>query len=108
MRSFLLLLASTFLWLATLGCNAEFPPPDELPVEYTACDAPEDCVVVELGCCDACNGGEARSVSVDQADAAVERYAEVCGMGTACTEIGCSPWETTCDAGVCGLRRAEF
>ncbi len=101
----LLLLTTAVLALAALGCNPEYPPPAELPAEYTACDAPEDCVVVELGCCDACNGGEARSVSADQVAPVEERYAEVCQPGTACTEIGCPAWQTTCEDNVCGLVR---
>lgn len=104
----LFLLASALLWIAALGCNPEYPPPAELPAEFTACDAPEDCVVVELGCCDECNGGEARSVAADQADAVRTQYAEVCGAGTACTEIGCAAWETTCEDNVCGLQRGEL
>ncbi len=88
--------------------NAEYPPPDVLPGEYTACDVPEDCAVVELGCCDACNGGEARSVAADQVDDVRTRYTEPCGMNQACTEIGCPAWITTCEESVCGLERDTF
>ena len=91
------------------GCApAEYPPPADMPSEYTACETAADCTVVELGCCDECNGGEARSVATDQAGAVVERYAETCGIGTACTEMGCAAWETTCEANVCGLERGTF
>jgi hypothetical protein len=74
-----------------------------MEAEYTACDVPEDCVIVELGCCDACNGGEARSVAADQVDAVEERFAEVCKRNTSCTLMGCPSKITTCDAGVCGM-----
>jgi len=103
--AFVALLIPFFL----IGCaGAEYPPPDELPAEYTSCDVPADCVVVELGCCDACNGGDARSVSRDQASAVAERYAESCGPATACTEMACGSWETTCEDSVCGLLRGDI
>ncbi len=107
MRTFLLL-ASALLWVTAVGCAPEYPPPTEIPVEYTACDSPEDCVVVELGCCDECNGGEARSVNGDHANAVIDRYSETCGPGTACTEIGCAAWVTTCERNVCGLERSAL
>ena len=46
-----------------------------------------------------------QTFAADQAEAVIDRYAEACGMGTACTEIGCSPWVTTCEDSVCGLER---
>ena len=95
------------VWLL-VGCGDEYPPPDPLPAEYTACEVPEDCVAVELGCCDACNGGLAVAVAVDQADAVVERYSERCGAAATCTLMACPDWEMTCDAGVCGMARGEF
>ncbi len=91
-----------------LACNPEYPPPAELPAEYTACDAPDDCTVVELGCCDECNGGTARSVATEHAATVAERYAEGCAPGQGCNEMGCAPWATTCEDNVCGLRRTEF
>ncbi|MCO4772475.1 MAG: hypothetical protein KDA24_20750 [Deltaproteobacteria bacterium] len=91
-----------------LACNPQYPPPEELPAEYTACDGPEDCTVVELGCCDACNGGTARSVASDQADAVTDRYSEQCQPGYGCNLMGCAAWLTTCDEGVCGLERGDL
>jgi len=102
------LLLAFFLLGSLLGCNPQYPPPAELPAEYTACVVPDDCIVVELGCCDACNGGTARSVATDQAAEVVDRYTEVCNPGTGCNLVGCPPWVTTCEAGVCGLERGEF
>lgn len=102
------LLAAAVLLLSFAACNPNYPPPDELPAEYTACDTAEDCVIVELGCCDACNGGEARSVAADQAAAVADEFAEVCVGDTSCTLIGCAPLETTCNAGVCGMEQGEF
>lgn len=104
MKRLLLLL---FL-LAACTPNAAYPPPDVLDAEYTACDAPEDCVVLELGCCDACNGGEARSVNSEHEDTVRTLYTQSCVFVDGCTEIGCNDWETTCEDNVCGLQRTTF
>ena len=60
-------------------------------------------MIVELGCCDYCNGGEARSVNVASVAAVTERYEERCGRNTACTLIGCAALLPTCEANTCGL-----
>lgn len=104
----LLLLASALLWVAAVGCDSEYPPPTDMPAQYTACESPEDCVVVELGCCDECNGGEARSVNSDHANTVVRRYSEPCGPSTSCTTLGCAAWVTTCESNVCGLERGAL
>ncbi len=102
---------TTLLALALLlaACiNAGYPPPAIVPPEYTACESAADCVVVELGCCDACNGGEARSVNAEHEDEVRTRYSEVCSIGMGCTEMGCAPWQTTCEDNICGLARDDF
>jgi hypothetical protein len=88
-----------------VGCGDDYPPPDPLPAEYTACEADADCVVTELGCCDECNGGFAVAVRSDRQAEVVDLYSERCGGDTACTEMGCQPWVVTCDAGTCGAAR---
>jgi hypothetical protein len=100
----------TLLVPLTVGCFAtdDYPPPDPLPAEYTECEADEDCVVTELGCCDECNGGIAVAVRSDQEAEVVELYTETCREGQACTEIGCPPWVVTCDAGTCAAERGTF
>jgi hypothetical protein len=81
----------------------EYPPPDELPAEYTACEVPEDCVIVELGCCDYCNGGEARSVNVDAVEDVRDRYEERCRRSFGCTLMACGQLVPTCEERTCGM-----
>ena len=83
-------------------------PPSALDAATTSCTEPSDCVVVELGCCDACNGGFA--VAVNTASAAQVRadHAQDCGEGMACTEMACPDWVVTCDDGTCASERGTF
>lgn len=88
------------------------PPASEDPVEpppagldpkdpMFACTAAADCVVVEMGCCDHCNGGWQLTVSTAHVDAANAKYhAQDCSG--ACTKRGCEWAETpVCEAGSC-------
>ncbi len=93
--------------LVPVGCT-DYPPPEQLPARYTACAVAGDCVVVELGCCDECNGGEARSVASSQQETVIDQYSESCSSTSGCTEMACGPWETTCDDGVCGMKRGPL
>ena len=58
--------------------------------ERQACSTDADCAVVEIECCDHCNGGSV--VSVDR-DTAADVRAEYAGpdrcKGTACTRMAC-------------------
>ncbi len=78
--------------------STEFPPPDPLPEKYIGCTTSEDCVVVQLGCCDHCNGGLAVAVREASKDAVEERYSERCRPRQACTLIGCPPVRAACSA----------
>ena len=99
----------TMLLPLALGCfGDDYPPPDPLPSEYTTCEADEDCVVVELGCCDECNGGLAVAVRADQEATVTDLYSERCGECTACTEMGCAPWVVTCQDGTCANARGDL
>ena len=65
----------TIRWMAMAiamsGCAAPsvvpWTPPEQASLEaaWTDCSGGQSCVVVQLGCCDHCNGGAAVSVSVD-------------------------------------------
>jgi len=90
------------------SATSEYPPDLPLDASYTECDVAADCVAVELGCCDECNGGLAVAVNVASEDEVVDRFTEECGADQACTEIGCAPWVLSCDAGTCGLDRGTF
>jgi hypothetical protein len=90
------------------GCeraDSEYPPKLPLDAAYTECEEVEDCVVVELGCCDACNGGHAVAVNASHEGDVKERYREGCGEGKVCTEIGCLPWVLSCFDNTCGMTR---
>lgn len=88
------------LTLAACG-NPDYPPPDPLPAELTTCDVPEDCVVVELGCCDACNGGVVVAVHADHAAETRDTYSERCSGNTACTLVACAPNTADCIDSTC-------
>jgi len=95
MRSLALLVLLT-------GCStSNFPP--ELPLEarLTTCETADDCVRIELACCDDCNGGMAVAVNRQSADEVRESLSQGNCEGTACTLRACSVPVVSCDAGVC-------
>jgi hypothetical protein len=96
--------------LAACGDDSvsEYPPVLPLDPQYTSCESDADCVVVELGCCDACNGGTAVAVRRDRVAAVQERYGERCGSSTACTLRGCPPSTASCAAGFCRRLEGSF
>jgi hypothetical protein len=98
--------------LTALACYTappwEPPGPGDLDPAWVDCSGGEACVIVELGCCDHCNGGAAVSVVASAADAAREAFAERCRGDVACTLIGCPDLEPVCEAGVCGAVAGEL
>lgn len=92
----------------TDACGSEYPPPASLDAAYTECVTDEDCVVLELGLCDQCNGGEAVAVNGARELDVADRYSE-CVPDTenwACTEMACPPLSAACDVGTCTLQQA--
>lgn len=94
--------------LLTAGLAACFPLPNpnyppELPLDpsLTTCQKDDDCVIVELGCCDACNGGFAVAVSADARGDVIEEYSESCPVNVACTLRACPPLVPRCDVDTC-------
>ncbi len=83
-------------------------PPTPVPATLMTCETAEECVVLELGCCDHCNGGRAVAVRADAADDVQATYAESCAPGTACTEMGCAPLTADCDDGRCVTVQGEL
>jgi hypothetical protein len=78
--------------------------------DTSACQVDDDCVPVELECCDACNGGKAIAVAKDHVDEVMAdspRGRGECGE-TMCTEMGCAPWVASCHEGLCTLSRGEL
>ncbi len=96
-------------------CPDEGPDPDPDPGDFIdengdgwddrwfACEDDADCAVIEIKCCDHCNGGEVRGVNREYVDAASQEFApNDCG-GVACTQMACRPVAPVCSAaGVCG------
>jgi hypothetical protein len=72
--------------------------------ERQTCRADVDCAVVEIACCDHCNGGIAVGIHRDSADAVREEYAgpDRC-QGTACTLMACAPAVPICRQERCGI-----
>jgi hypothetical protein len=80
--------------------SASWTPPtraevDEHP-EWVACETDADCEIVELGCCDRCNGGTALSVNSAAKDKVAKEWGEAGCKDRACTELGCSALKTRC------------
>jgi hypothetical protein len=83
----------------SFGECATVRPPD--PVLWNSCRVASDCALVELGCCDHCNGGRAVSVNREYADEVRETMSDACGEGHACTLMGCPAIEPVCREGMC-------
>lgn len=80
--------------------DAKAPAPTD-DAALVACTVDADCEVVEMGCCDACNGGFYMSIAKTHHAAAIARWHETDCSG-ACTERACEWHEApVCDAGVC-------
>ncbi len=69
--------------------------------DYLACVSDDDCAVVELGCCDHCNGGWVMAVNGDYADDIEKIYGADCAEDHACTLMGCAEKLARCSAGQC-------
>jgi len=83
------------------------PLPMEAPAEpMFACVSDRDCMLVEMGCCDHCNGGSLMSVNVDHVGHAVQSWHEPSCGAAMCTKMACvaDPPRPVCDGGVCARR----
>ncbi len=86
----------------------ETPETPETPATYDtsdmfACASDDHCVVLEMGCCDHCNGGWQLSVNTAHAEAATAKHHDQNCTG-GCTKRGCA-WKTTavCHEGTCAM-----
>jgi hypothetical protein len=107
-----------FVMLSLAACKKDAAPTappshtggEPVAADPYACTADDQCVAVELKCCDACNGGEAVGVQKDQVEAVVAespRGKGACGE-VMCTEMACAPWIASCQNGKCELERGSF
>jgi|GEM_PF-2409885 len=97
--------AAAIALLSLTACPADDGfslPPDSMKT----CTDAADCVLVELDCCDHCNGGTLTAVNRDsEAQARAELRNTSCGQ-TDCTERACAAKMPTCDNGLCGFIEA--
>jgi hypothetical protein len=104
--------SSTILFFAILmfaACSqgrSATPPADDdaianLSGPVVECTKDEDCVVVEIGCCDHCNGGEVASVNVAYAEEVEEYHTGDCGDQIMCTMMACPDELPRCREGEC-------
>ncbi len=98
------------LALVLLSCVTEPRPgtPPPLPdVEPTAdqltCDADSDCVALELGCCNHCNGGRVLAVNKQGAKEFAAHKQAPCD-DFVCTRKMCRPEKVRCAQGTCRLK----
>jgi hypothetical protein len=76
------------------GDKPEGPTPDP---SAQACQTADDCIVVEIACCDHCNGGKAEAFNKARADEYRPKNCE----GTACTRRGCGNAVAVCSNNLC-------
>lgn len=89
----------------TLPRETEPTPAPQTAVDdaFFACSDSAECVVLETGCCDHCNGGALLAVNSRYSESAMEAFRQnSCGDDSACTKVACE-WSFTpvCDAGTC-------
>lgn len=88
--------------------DGEYPPSLPLDAEYTLCDVDGDCRLIELGCCDACNGGMQVEVNADSVDEVKARFSEQCRGGVDCSLMACSLGDPVCIDGTCGTVMGSY
>lgn len=91
------------------------PPPSTPPggpaapaAAWEACQADADCEIVEMACCDECNGGWSLSIGKAHVQELSAQYQQKDCAGTMCTEMACGPSTALCKAGRCARREAGF
>jgi hypothetical protein len=103
MRTVLLALAL----ILAVGCKKKEEGPVVSPTfdERQACTVDDDCAVVQIECCDACNGGTAVGVHKDYAKDVRKEYvpAGACD-GKVCTLMACPEPQAICRSGRCGVK----
>jgi hypothetical protein len=91
--------------LVVAACSNGEPPVNDDIVNISgvviACAEDTDCVVVEIGCCDHCNGGEVASVNVAYAEEVEEYHTRDCGDQVMCTMMACPDELPRCRDGEC-------
>jgi len=92
-----------------MGCPALYPKcdggeciyVDEVAMDWQSCEADSECVVVELGCCDHCNGGRVMAVNAEFEEEVAAEMADECAVDHPCTMMACPEEIATCEEGQC-------
>lgn len=81
------------------GGSESTPPGNAIKTDPSAqaCQTTDDCVVVEVACCDHCNGGEAKAFNKAHAD----EYRPKNCQNTACTMRACGAAKAVCADNMC-------
>jgi hypothetical protein len=109
------------LVFSLLGCAAQKVenPPIKKPAkelkssdlqarpEWFACEVDTDCEVVQLSCCDACNGGTEIVINKKSTSAAKEAWSEECSSHPGCTERDCEDFTAVCLEKVCTPKQGD-
>jgi hypothetical protein len=83
---------------STSGGTSTLPGADVKPdSSHQACQTEGDCVVVEVACCDHCNGGQAEAFNKAHADSHRPQNCQ----NTACTRRGCGAATAACVNNLC-------
>ena len=92
-----------------MACPALFPRcitgdcaySDEVAIDWQGCATDDDCIVVELGCCDHCNGGYVVATNTLFAEEVIEEMSDVCEEDHPCTLMACPEELPRCEEGIC-------
>jgi hypothetical protein len=89
-----------------MACDAAFPRCENNTCtsrveDWQSCETDADCAVVELGCCDHCNGGSVMACRADHVDDVLRTFGAECAEDYACTLMACAPYLPTCSGGMC-------
>jgi hypothetical protein len=107
MRSLIVVFALCALVACKKKPEDTSPPVSPTFDERQACGGDADCAVVELECCDHCNGGTVVGVHKDHAaDVRKEHVTAGECEGTACTLMACPDAQPICREGRCGVSLA--
>jgi hypothetical protein len=72
-------------------------------MEWDQCASDTDCAVIEVGCCDHCNGGRVMAAALEYAEMVKERFGETCAAETMCTLRGCAAATAHCVEARCRI-----
>lgn len=83
---------------------------DRAPDPAVSCVTDDECSVVEMGCCDHCNGGWQLAVNRDLVVEAKAQWQDLdCATEVACPETACATEPSPiCDGGVCARREERL